>query len=56
MSYAICPNCGAVHAVNDTSDKRQSTKYYIPCRSCKVNGELARLAWEAPRRNRYRRK
>lgn len=32
----------------------QATKY-VPCRSCKVNGELARLAWEAPRRNRYRR-
>ena len=53
MRYAKCPNCGAVHAVNDTPDNRQSTKY-VPCRSCKVNGELERLAWEAPRRNRYR--
>lgn len=55
MSYAICPNCGAIHIENNTSDKRQSAKY-VPCRTCRVNGELARLAWEAPRRNRYRRK
>lgn len=26
-----------------------------PCRTCRVNGELDRLAWEAPRRNKYRR-
>ena len=27
----------------------------LPCLTCRVNGELSRLAWEAPRRNKYRR-
>lgn len=54
MTYSKCPNCGAIHPVKNAPAKNRSTMF-VPCRTCRVNGELSRLAWEAPRRNRYRR-
>jgi hypothetical protein len=52
--FCKCPNCGALHAIERTASDRDEVRL-APCRTCRVNGELSRLAWEAPRRNRYRR-
>lgn len=52
--FCKCPNCGALHAIERTASDRDEVRL-APCQTCRVNGELSRLAWEAPRRNRYRR-
>ena len=52
--FCKCPNCGALHAIERTASDRDEVRL-AHCRTCRVNGELSRLAWEAPRRNRYRR-
>lgn len=52
--FCKCPNCGALHAIERTASDRDEVRL-APCRTCRVNGELSRLAWEAPRRNKYRR-
>lgn len=54
MTYSKCPNCGAIHSVERTPSDREEVRD-PPCLTCRVNGELSRLAWEAPRRNKYRR-
>lgn len=54
MTYSKCPNCGAIHSVERTPSDRKEVRN-LPCLTCRVNGELSRLAWEAPRRNKYRR-
>ena len=45
--YAKCPSCGDLHPVRDTRAR------LAPCPRCAIRGHLSRLAWEAPRRNRY---
>ena len=52
--FCKCPNYGALHAIERTASDRDEVRL-APCRTCRVNGELSRLAWEAPRRNKYRR-
>lgn len=52
--FCKCPNCGAIHSVERTPSDREEVRN-LPCLTCRVNGELSRLAWEAPRRNKYRR-
>lgn len=51
--YAKCPSCGVLHPVPDTHTHTHT--HLAPCPRCAIRGHLSRLAWEAPRRNRYNR-
>ena len=55
MTYSKCPNCGTLHAIGRGRSDRDEVRN-VPCRTCRVKGGLSWLAWEAPRRNKYRRR
>lgn len=55
MTYSKCPNCGTLHTIGRGRSDRDEVRN-VPCRTCRVKGGLSWLAWEAPRRNKYRRR